>query len=58
MQIIEPRQCIHHSDHKYKIKYDTGLDDTPESVYILCQKCYEKPDFSNIEEILTMELLN
>ncbi len=57
MQIVVPRECIHHSDHKYKIKYDTGLKHRPESIFILCQKCYEQPDFSNPKQIISMELL-
>ncbi len=58
MQIINPKECIHTDHHKYRVRYYTGLDHRPESIFILCQKCYDKPHFSNIENIISMEILN
>lgn len=60
---LEPRSCIHTSEHKYIIKYDTGLDmifetDIPIiSIYNLCQSCSEKPNFSNLKNIISKELI-
>ncbi len=57
MQLITPKKCKH-PNHKYKVKYETGLDTRPESLYILCQVCYDKPHFCNIENIISKEVLN
>ena len=52
-----PKECIHNS-HKYLVTYHTGLDHRPTSTFILCQECYDKPHFSNIENIISKEVLN
>jgi len=58
MQIISsPKKCKH-VEHKYRITYNTGLENRPQSIFILCQNCYEKPHFSNIENIISKEVLN
>ena len=57
MQIITTRKCKHYS-HKYRVTYETGLENRPQSTYILCQDCYEKPHFSNIENIISREVIN
>ncbi len=52
-----PKECRHNS-HKYRITYHTGLDHRPTSTFILCQNCYDKPHFSNIENIISKEVLS
>ena len=56
--MIEAKKCKHTEHHKYRVTYDTGLDHRPESIFILCQKCYDKPHFSDITCIISKEILN
>jgi len=51
------KECMHNL-HKYRVTYHTGLDHRPTSTFVLCQKCYDKPHFSNIENIISREILN
>ncbi len=55
MQVLIPKKCKHES--KYRVTYHTGLENRPKSTYILCQNCYDKPHFSNIENIISKEIL-
>jgi hypothetical protein len=44
LQKIE--ECLHLDDLIYLIKYDTGIDSEPYSIFRICERCSHFPCFS------------